>query len=301
MKICKCYITSQVNSKWDGCTWDKKRNVCTPSLYLTFSLSFSYKVHSDYIQYSDEELHQAGSRILTVFLYLNEVEEGGATGFTELNLTVVPKAGRALIWPSVLDANPYKIDWSTEHEALKVIRGTKYGANVWFHLKPFGDAYTKYHCCERKKTYLENGPDAWEPGDLDLTFERVVNDPYFASQYNTQVLSAPAFFSSKSNKKEEIVSGPWVITMDNFLTPEEASRLIELGTIEGYAHSLVKADSDEEEVDDSWRTSQTSWCKADCEDDPVVQAVLSRIYNVTQVGEEYAEIIQLLKYDVGQL
>lgn len=287
---------------------DEKRNVylypkfCI--LYLIFSLSFSYKVHSDYLQYSNEELHQAGSRILTVFLYLNEVEEGGATGFPELNLTVVPKPGRALIWPSVLDTNPYEIDWSTEHEALEVIRGTKYGANVWFHLKPFEDAYTKYHCCERKKTYLENGPDAWEPGSVDRTFERVVTDPYYASQYNTQVLSAPAFLSSTSNKNEEIVSGAWVITMDNFLTPEEASRLIELGALEGYAHSAVFADSDdsaEEVVDDFRRTSQTSWCKDDCENDPVAQAVLSRIYNVTQLGDEYVEAMQLLKYDVGQL
>ena len=100
-----------------------------------------------------------GVRTLTVFLYLNDVEEGGGTGmlslllfntlcfddseflintclaleFPNLNLVVQPKKGSALIWPSVLNEDPNKKDERTEHGALPVKKGVKYGANAWIH------------------------------------------------------------------------------------------------------------------------------------------------------------------------
>lgn len=62
-----------------------------------------------------------------MFLYLNDVEEGGGTHFSDLGITVQPKTGRAVVWPSVLDGNPDKKDFRTSHEALPVIKGIKYG------------------------------------------------------------------------------------------------------------------------------------------------------------------------------
>jgi prolyl 4-hydroxylase len=91
----------------------------------------SYNVHHDYneVQIS----RQPGVRILTFFLYLNDVEMGGETNFDHLNLTVTPKRGRALLWPSVLDHDPDARDPRTTHQACPVMRGTKYAANLWFH------------------------------------------------------------------------------------------------------------------------------------------------------------------------
>jgi prolyl 4-hydroxylase len=63
-------------------------------------------------------------------LYLNDVEEGGGTDFPDLGLTVMPKRGSALIWPSVLDSDPNRKDGRTEHQALPVEKGIKYGANA---------------------------------------------------------------------------------------------------------------------------------------------------------------------------
>ncbi len=82
-------------------------------------------VSDDYIEFEVDR--QGGVRILTVFLYLNDVEEGGGTNFPRLNLTVAPKLGRVLIWPSVLNHDPDAIDLQTEHQALPVIKGIKYG------------------------------------------------------------------------------------------------------------------------------------------------------------------------------
>ena len=81
----------------------------------------------------EQRNRQCGPRILTFFLYLNDVEEGGGTRFPELNppLTISPKRGRALLWPSVLNSNPMNSDLRMDHEALPVITGTKFGTNAW--------------------------------------------------------------------------------------------------------------------------------------------------------------------------
>jgi prolyl 4-hydroxylase len=80
---------------------------------------------------------QQGVRILTVYLYLNDVEAGGGTNFNKLDITVMPKRGRALLWPSVKNDKPDKKDGRTMHQALPVEAGIKYGANAWFHMRDF--------------------------------------------------------------------------------------------------------------------------------------------------------------------
>jgi len=100
-----------------------------------------YKAHHDYIVHNRDR--QQGVRILTVFLYLNDVEEGGGTNFDTLDITVEPKTGRALLWPSVLDDEPHEKDGRTTHQALPVIAGVKYGANAWFHQYDFKGAHKR--------------------------------------------------------------------------------------------------------------------------------------------------------------
>eukprot|EP01038_Epipyxis_sp_PR26KG_P005122 gene5122-7135_t len=78
-----------------------------------------------------------GPRILTFFLYLSDVEEGGETAFPQLNIAVKPKKNRALLWPSVLNENLQEQDIRTTHEARAVIKGRKYAANAWIHLYDF--------------------------------------------------------------------------------------------------------------------------------------------------------------------
>ena len=94
-----------------------------------------YRAHHDY---GAEDIKKAcGPRILTFFLYLSDVEEGGETSFPDLNIAVKPKKGRALLWPSTLDSNPELIDTRTRHEAKPVIKGRKFAANAWIHSHDF--------------------------------------------------------------------------------------------------------------------------------------------------------------------
>jgi len=100
-----------------------------------------YEDHHDYIGHNVN--NQQGVRILTSYLYLNDVEAGGGTMFTGLNITVMPKRGRALFWPSVLDDSPHDQDKRTNHQALPVEAGIKYGANGWYHQFDFKTPYEK--------------------------------------------------------------------------------------------------------------------------------------------------------------
>jgi prolyl 4-hydroxylase len=94
-----------------------------------------YGEHHDYDPRHLQQ--QCGPRILTLFLYLNDVDEGGWTNFNLLNVTVQPKPGRALLWPSVLNEDIWERDNRTTHQALPVEMGVKYGANVWIHARDY--------------------------------------------------------------------------------------------------------------------------------------------------------------------
>jgi prolyl 4-hydroxylase len=96
-----------------------------------------YGTHNDYIPY--ERQRPPGVRILTFYFYLNDMKEkdGGGTHFPKLNLTVSPKKGRAVLWPSVLNDKPNTIDDRTEHQAMPVLSGVKDGVNAWIHQRDY--------------------------------------------------------------------------------------------------------------------------------------------------------------------
>lgn len=97
-----------------------------------------YNTHNDFIEYQVDR--PCGVRLLTFYIYLNDVEEGGGTNFPRLGMTVTPKKGRAVLWPSVYDHSPNVKDSRSDHQALPVIKGVKYGANAWIHQRDFKTA-----------------------------------------------------------------------------------------------------------------------------------------------------------------
>jgi prolyl 4-hydroxylase len=84
-------------------------------------------------------------RILTVFLYLNDVEEGGETDFPTLGLSITPKKGKIVLWPNVYMANPDARDSRTAHQAKAGEKGVKYAANLWIHQRDFKTPF--YNLC----------------------------------------------------------------------------------------------------------------------------------------------------------
>lgn len=106
-----------------------------------------YVDHHDYIPGHLEM--PCGPRLYTFFLYLSDVEEGGGTAFNRLvdkssgekPLIVQPAKGRALLWPSVMDRNPFEKDLRTHHEATPVTKGIKFAANAWLHMYNFKEPF----------------------------------------------------------------------------------------------------------------------------------------------------------------
>jgi hypothetical protein len=89
-----------------------------------------YKTHTDCAE-NDEKRDRFG----TILVYLQDVKDGGETRFPELNITVKPKAGRALIWNS-MDSEG-NCDPTTVHSADKVIRGRKVILQRWYYYHNF--------------------------------------------------------------------------------------------------------------------------------------------------------------------
>jgi len=95
-----------------------------------------YKTHHDQ---NSPRASAWGPRLYTFYMYLADVARGGGTHFPRLNVTVAPKKGRAVLWPSVLDEDPFERDDRTDHEALppEGEGAVKYGCNFWLHMFPF--------------------------------------------------------------------------------------------------------------------------------------------------------------------
>lgn len=77
---------------------------------------------------------------MVIYLFLSshaDVEEGGETVFPRIGVSVTPKRGKAVLWPSTLDSDLERQDGRTHHAAAPVIKGVKYAANSWIHLYNF--------------------------------------------------------------------------------------------------------------------------------------------------------------------
>ncbi len=98
-----------------------------------------FKHHFDYFvakhAYWGLERNRGGQRSWTAMGYLNPVEDGGATDFPKIGLSIPPKAGVLLIWNNMLpDGRPNP---RTLHAGTPVIRGVKYVLTKWYRARPW--------------------------------------------------------------------------------------------------------------------------------------------------------------------
>ena len=86
-------------------------------------------------------LIRGGQRMVTALVYLNDVEKGGATKFTKLDISVEAKKGRILVFHNH-ENNTNTVHPLSEHAGTPVIEGEKYAFNLWFRQQ------------DRKKDYI---------------------------------------------------------------------------------------------------------------------------------------------------
>ena len=98
-----------------------------------YSVGEEFKKHSDFFakneNYNLIHLNNGGQRTWTFMIYLNDVEEGGETEFTEINLLIKPVKGTAIMWNNLIygNENSYSL-----HRGMPVIKGEKYIVTKWF-------------------------------------------------------------------------------------------------------------------------------------------------------------------------
>jgi prolyl 4-hydroxylase len=101
-----------------------------------------YKYHYDAFDINDETKYEKfcggpngrGNRLRTVLVYLNDVIEGGGTGFDRLSeyddeTIVNPKMGKMVVFTNVNDDG--SLNEKSRHSGLPVIKGEKWAFNLW--------------------------------------------------------------------------------------------------------------------------------------------------------------------------
>ncbi|XP_049849811.1 uncharacterized protein LOC126320393 isoform X2 [Schistocerca gregaria] len=88
-----------------------------------------YKPHMDWFNNDLLKQVERGQRIMTVLMYLSDVELGGETWFPKPDIKVNPKKGDALLFYNVMPTN--KADELALHGSLPVMSGTKWSMTRW--------------------------------------------------------------------------------------------------------------------------------------------------------------------------
>ncbi len=118
-------------------------------------------------------------------------------------------------------------------------------------------------------------------------FEHLISDE-IASKYPVTILSRD----------------PWVVTLDDVVSEEEAARLIELGAKQGYERSedvgALQPDGSYGSVVSEGRTSSNAWCLDDCYKDRLALKVTERLSELTMIDDKHSEYLQLLRYEPGE-
>ena len=181
--------------------------------------------------------------------------------------------------------------------------------------------YMAMHCALACQTCLkldlsqrcpvdESMKDALKSGELHSMFENIVMNSDFA-KYQPSIHSRPAeiskdiedkYFPDGSNVTSKI--GPWVVTLENFLSDEECDALVEFGHKLGFQRSKdigeINFDGTFSSSENNGRTSTNAWCNDECNSHPLVSQVLIRMGEITKTPVMNQEPLQLLNYQVGQ-
>ena len=118
----------------------------TPMEYSEPLEFYKYEKGSKFDMHHDTVEHQVdracGHRIVSVVMYLDDVEMGGDHHFPELDLTIRPKKGMALVYSNTLNERPNQWDERTLHKETPVVVKTGMRtARVFVHQRDFMESY----------------------------------------------------------------------------------------------------------------------------------------------------------------
>jgi prolyl 4-hydroxylase len=99
-----------------------------------YAVGQEFKAHTDYFEPQGRDFDtycaRSGNRTWTIMVYLNDVRDGGATRFVEVDKTIKPERGKLLAWNNRLPDGG--TNHFTLHHGMKVRAGTKYVITKWY-------------------------------------------------------------------------------------------------------------------------------------------------------------------------
>jgi prolyl 4-hydroxylase len=177
---------------------------------IYYDTNAEYRNHYDSWDHngSDKTLRcmkYGGARMKTALVYLNDVDEGGSTRLNRLNIDVLPKQGKLLIFENTYSGTNIK-HLLSEHAGMPVIKGEKYAFNLWFKE------------CNSKKLYAEFNPKYYNTINMNTNIQYTIpSQPIY--KY-TQLTNLTAPFTKITSKK-------LIYKLDDFLNELECKQIIE--------------------------------------------------------------------------
>ncbi len=101
-----------------------------------YDVGQEYRHHCDFFRWNREhwqtERRRGGQRSWSAMVYLNRVEAGGETDFSELDLRIAPEPGLLIAWNNMdRKGHPNR---ATRHAGLPVEAGRKYVVTQWYRM-----------------------------------------------------------------------------------------------------------------------------------------------------------------------
>jgi prolyl 4-hydroxylase len=100
-----------------------------------YEVGQEFKPHTDFFKPYELERFSTeawGQRTWTFMIYLNKPEGGGATRFVDVDLTIEPRVGMAVLWNNLLPAG--EGNNLTRHQGMPVTAGRKVIITKWFRM-----------------------------------------------------------------------------------------------------------------------------------------------------------------------
>lgn len=142
-------------------------------------------------------IKNGGARLLTALLYLNDVEEGGGTRLSKLNIEVTAKKGKLLVFRNVYEGGHFKHELS-EHAGMPVKKGEKYAVNLWFKECPKNIPYQTFNPCYYDNKFLEMPSELLKPVSPSVNDIKYCND--FVSEEDYNVIINNLIFNVNSKR-----------------------------------------------------------------------------------------------------
>lgn len=162
------------------------------------------------------EHHDGKFRPKTIFVYLNDMEDGehpsrpedhdGDTFFPVLGYSFKPRRGTAVMWENAT-ADGQKEDSRMVHAGRAPLRGVKYGVNCFTNEKPMRELVGFQRHVTPEEAVVTRVADLAEPG---------------SSGYPSGPNEKPSL------KIYEVVTDPKLIAIPGFLQPEEVEHFLEM-------------------------------------------------------------------------